>query len=626
MLRYLLNAASAPKRRRKTARILLEDGMSFRSNLGKGKVVTGLLVVLAVSLISSSALAQSDSTPKFDVFAGYQWLHPGGTVPAPPTDPSNPIPFKIPDMAKGLGGAFTYNFDRHWGAELDFGDNWGSSNYETTTSIGPRFMWRTDDGNYFLHSLLSWNRVNVNGLDSSNGIGAMLGGGMDLPLRHGLAWRLFQVDYVWARHNYADFADPEFSDLRRPTFEGIRLRTGLVFSWGGAPPVAPAASCSLQPTEVLVGEPVTATATASSFNPKHTLTYVWSPSNGGQVIGKDTTAQIDTTNAAPGNYTVTAHVTDTKEKKNNEASCSANFTVKPLPPKNPPTMSISANPTSLQAGGTVNLSANCTSPDSVSVSVASWTASGGTVSGGGGSATLNTAGASPGSITVGATCTDTRGLTAQASTEVTVENPPPPPAPNPEIVRLEARLALHSIYFVTNQPLAGNPKGGLLPSQQKTLIALAADFKEYLQSKPDAHLILGGHADHRGSVEFNQALSERRVARTKGFLIEQGVPEANIETKAFGKDDNLTSEQVTAEVNSNPELSAEERQRVLKNIVTIRMASNRRVDVTLSTTGQTSVRQFPFNTTDTLTLIGGREGEAKKKAAKPAPKKKTTKP
>ena len=84
-----------------------------------------------------------------------------------------------------------------------------------------------------------------------------------------------------------------------------------------------------------MGEPVTATVTASNFNPKHTLTYVWNPSNGGgKVIGKDATAQIETTNAAPGSYTVTAHVTDTKEKKNNEASCSANFIVKPPPPKN----------------------------------------------------------------------------------------------------------------------------------------------------------------------------------------------------------------------------------------------------------------------------------------------------
>jgi outer membrane protein OmpA-like peptidoglycan-associated protein len=584
----------------------------------------GLLVVLAVTLISSPALAQSDSNPKWDLFVGYQWLHPGGTVPTPFGDPNNPTPFKIPDMGKGFGSALTYNFDPHWGVEFDFGHNWGDGNYELTGSVGPRVMWRTDGGNYFLHSLISLNRLNVSGLNADNGIGAILGGGMDLPIRKGLAWRLFEADYVWGKHNYADFASAGFSDLRRPSLEGIRLRTGLVFSWGGAPPVAPAASCSVQPTEVMVGEPITATVTARNFNPKHTVTYAWS-GNGGQITGKDTTAQIDTTNAAPGSYTVTAHVTDAKEKKNNEASCSANFTVKPLPPKNPPTMSISASPASLPPGGTVNLSANCTSPDSVPVSVAGWTASGGTVSGSGSSATLNTAGTSPGSITVGATCTDSRGLTAQATTQVTIETPPPPPV-NPEIVALEARLALHSIYFVVNQPWAKNPTGGLLASQQKTLVSLAADFKKYLESKPDAHLILGGHADMRGSVEFNQALSERRVDRVKSFLVEQGVPEANIDTRAFGKEHNLTDAEVKDAVESNPELSAEERQRVLKNIVTIRMASNRRVDVTLSTTGQTSVRQYPFNAADALTLIGGREGEAKKKTAKPAPKKPASKP
>jgi outer membrane protein OmpA-like peptidoglycan-associated protein len=157
------------------------------------------------------------------------------------------------------------------------------------------------------------------------------------------------------------------------------------------------------------------------------------------------------------------------------------------------------------------------------------------------------------------------------------------------------------------------------------LIALAADFKEYLQSKPDAHLILGGHADHRGSVEFNQALSQRRVDRVKGFLVEQGIPEGGIETKAFGKEHNLTTEEVQGEVESNPELSPEERQRVLRNIVTIRMASNRRVDVTLTTTGQTSVRQFPFNATDALTLIGGREADKKKAAPKKRAAKPTTK-
>jgi len=202
----------------------------------------------------------------------------------------------------------------------------------------------------------------------------------------------------------------------------------------GATAPAPAASCFVQPREVTVGEPVTATVSTSNFNSKHTLTYVWHPSTGGgKVIGTDTIARIETTNAAPGSYTVTAFVTDAKEKdkKNSEVSCSADFIIKP-PSNNPPTLSVSAIPISVPAGGTVNLSANCTSPDGVPVSIADWTASGGTVSGTGGAAILNTAGASPGSIKVSATCTDSRGLTGQASTEMMVENLSPP-LPSPEI-------------------------------------------------------------------------------------------------------------------------------------------------------------------------------------------------
>src|SRR5206468_8191344 len=123
--------------------------------------------------------------------------------------------------------------------------------------------------------------------------------------------------------------------------------------------------------------------------------------------------------------------------------------------------------------------------------------SAGTISGSGTSATLNTSGAQPGAITVNAGCSDSRGLNAASSTQVNVEAPPPPPGPSPEVQRLEARLALHSIYFVTAQPTVKNPNGGLLASQQQTLMSLASDFQKYLAVKPDAHLILEGHADPR---------------------------------------------------------------------------------------------------------------------------------
>jgi outer membrane protein OmpA-like peptidoglycan-associated protein len=451
----------------------------------------------------------------------------------------------------------------------------------------------------------------------NNGIAAILGGGMDLPITKKFAWRVFEADYVWGHHNYASNAAPQFTNLRRVDAEGVRLRTGFVFGWGGEEAVPPAASCSVQPTEVMVGESITATVSSSNFHPKHTLTYRWT-ATGGQVTGKDTSATIDTNNVAPGNYTVTAHVTDAKMKKANEASCTASFTVKPLPPKNPPTVSLSASPTELVPGGTVNLSGDCSSPDGVPVAVANWTSTSGSVSGSGTSATLNTAGLQPGPVTVTAICTDSRGLTAQASTDINVQAPPPPPIDQ----ALEARLALHGVYFQTAQPTPKDPRGGLLPSQQQTLLTLATDFKRYLQAKPDAHLTLEGHADHRGSPAFNQGLTERRVARVKSFLVEQGVSESALDTKAFGAERNLTTDQVKESILQNPDLTTEERKRALARIEVIRMASNRRVDLTLSAAGQTetSVRQFPFNSTDALSLIGGRE-KAKKVAAKRTTKK-----
>jgi outer membrane protein OmpA-like peptidoglycan-associated protein len=582
-----------------------------------------LSVSAAMIVFSTSASAQSDTVPKYDIYLGYQWMHPGATVPAPFGNPNNPTPYKVPDMSTGFGGAFTYNFDRHWGAEFDLGHSWGNSNYESTFSAGPRFMWRTEGSNIFLHALLSYNRFSVKGLpNGTNGIGAILGGGWDLPFTKNFSWRVFEANYVFARHNYASYAAPEFPDLRRPTLNGARLGTGVVFSWGGAPALTPTAACSVQPTEVMVGEPVTASVTASNFNPKHTVNYAWS-GNGGQVTGKETSATIDTNNVAPGNYTVTAHVTDPKAKANNEASCSANYTVKPLPPKNPPTMSMSATPNELTPGGTVSLTANCTSPDGVPVSVANWTSTSGTVTGSGNTATLNTADLPPGPVTVTATCTDSRNLTGQASTQVTIQNPPPPPVDK----ALEARLALHSVYFPTGQPTPKDPNAGLLPSQQKILLTMATDFKKYLQAKPDAHITLEGHADHRGSAAFNQALTERRVARVKGFLVENGVPESAIDTKALGKEHNLSTDEVKQSIEQNPDLTTEERKRALARIAVIRMASNRRVDVTLNSAGQaeTSVRQFPFNSTDALSLIGGREAP-KKAPVKRSPKKATKKP
>ena len=579
------------------------------------------LIFVVAAVGATNVLAQDQNPPKADIFAGYQWLNPGGSVPDSPT-----TGFKLPSLSKGFGATGTYNFDKNWGLSADFGVNARNGYNETTLSVGPRYMWRTEGMNIFAHTLLSYNILGAPGLGNRRGIGAVLGGGFDLPITKNFSWRVLEADYVWARHNFADVVSDPSSNLRRPEYSGARLRSGIVFNIGGAPDLIPAAACTAKPAEVMVGEPVTINVAASNFNPKHTEAYTYT-STGGKVAGKDAVANIDTAGMTGGSYTVTSHVTDARLKKNNEATCNATFLVKE-PPKNPPTMSCSANPATLQAGTSSTVTCECKSPDGVPVTVSNWTATSGKLSGSGNTATLDTTGAAPGSATVTATCTDSRGLTSNSSATVNVENPPPPPV-NPEIAVLEAKLALHSVYFATAQPTKAKPNAGLIASQQETLTVLAADFQKYLADKgnpnPAPHLILEGHADRRGSVAYNQALSERRVNRTKNFLVEHGVPAEDIETKALGKEHNLTDAEVKDAVAANPELTAGERKRVMKNELTIIMASNRRVDVTLSGSGQTSVRQYPFNAADSLSLIGGREGAIKAKAPRPAKKRKAKK-
>jgi hypothetical protein len=471
--------------------------MSLRDPLGCGRVTrVGVLLILLLRLVPS-VVAQSENPPKADIFVGYQWLNPGGTVPTGRDQFGNPIGSKLSAIAQGVGAAVGFNFNRYLALEGDYGGNWNNPVNETTASVGPRLTWRTEGVNLFIHTLGGLNRLTIKNVKTDDNLGAILGGGIDLTAIRALSIRLFEADFVLGRHSYSDSVGPQFPSLRHPVLEGARLRAGLVFNLGGGkPPAAVAASCSVKPSEVMVGEPVTATVTPSNFNPKHTLSYNWS-STGGKASGKDATASIDTNGVAGGSYTVTTRISDPKMKKGGEASCTSNFTVKE-PPKNPPTISCAASPSSVQAGTSSTITCTCTSPDNVAVNVSGWTASGGTISGSGNSATLNTVGASAGSITVGATCSDSRGLNSTSSATVNVEVPPPPPPPQAS--------KLSSCDF----PNTAKPW-----RVDNTCKAVLDDVAARLLHDPESRLVIVGN---QAATEKRRNLAAERAVDSKAYL------------------------------------------------------------------------------------------------------------
>jgi outer membrane protein OmpA-like peptidoglycan-associated protein len=548
----------------------------------------------------------------------------------------------------GGSTSVAYNFNRYLGLVADFGgyddsritlfsptgsQTLNSSGSAYTYTFGPRFSYRRYQRfTPFAQALFGGTyatSVTISGctgspactpLGSDNAFATMLGVGFDVKISRHIALRPFEGDFL-----LTNFKNPfSAGGQARGWQDNARFSAGIVFRFGsmGSAPTPAAAVCSAEPAEVFAGEPVTGTANGSDFNPKRGIQYAWTGTGVG-AAGSNASTRIDTTGLQPGSYQVTANLSD--GSKNGVASCIARFNVKQ---PRPPEVACSSNPGTVTTGDSATIRSNASSPDNRRLSY-SYSASAGNVSGAEATATLNTAGAPPGAIRVTCNVSDDRmpALTASAATIVTVEAPPPPPPPPPpqQPTALELRLALHSIYFQTALPTARNPAGGLLDSQQQTLISLARDFNEYVAIRPDAHLILEGHADPRGSAEYNQALTERRVERTKSFLIEHGVPAANVEIKAFGDQQNLTDDQVKDAVERNPELSAEDRQRILKNMRVVILASNRRADVVLSTTGQQSVRQYPFNARDSLTLLSTKGVESEKQTKTPA-RKKTTQP
>jgi hypothetical protein len=426
----------------------------------------------------------------------------------------------------------------------------------------------------------------------------------NLSPKFGMAvgWRYLDVDYQPTTNQFV------YDTVTSGAIAGFSL------NFGGKPPVPPTASCSASPAQVFPGDSVTVTATPTGLNPKLNTVYAWS---GDGVTGNGSTASVNTAALNPGTYTVRGNLKEGKPGKEGEkpwqiASCSAAFTVKEF---EAPTVSCSANPTELKPGDSSTVTAQAVSPQNRPLTY-SYQASGGSVSGSGTTATYSSTGASTGPMQITCSASDDKGHTATASTSVNIQAPPPPPPPPGPSAELIARLRLHSAWFATALPTEEHPEGGLVQSQQATLIAYATDFKSYLALKADGRITLIGHADPRGTPEFNQKLSERRVARAKAFLVEQGVPEANIDTQAVGAERQLSKDEVKNLIETNSELTDEQKKKALRNLNVIVLAQNRRVDVTLNGAGQESAMHYPFNAADSSTLL-----DLKKPVHKAAPKK-----
>ncbi|PIE52952.1 hypothetical protein CSA37_04370 [Candidatus Fermentibacteria bacterium] len=58
----------------------------------------------------------------------------------------------------------------------------------------------------------------------------------------------------------------------------------------------------------------------------------------------------------------------------------------------------------------------------------------------------------------------------------------------------------------------------------------------YMMSNQDFRVLLEGHCDERGTVDYNLALGERRAQTVLDYLVNYGISSSRLETVSYGKE------------------------------------------------------------------------------------------
>ncbi len=137
-------------------------------------------------------------------------------------------------------------------------------------------------------------------------------------------------------------------------------------------------------------------------------------------------------------------------------------------------------------------------------------------------------------------------------------------ARNPAVIALVMTLALAGCASKKNLPnsagdlgLNGGGAGAATPGSQQDFTVNVGDRiffdtdstsiradaaatldrqAQWLQRYPNYAITVEGHADERGTREYNLALGARRAASTRQYLASRGIPAARIKTISYGKE------------------------------------------------------------------------------------------
>jgi len=118
------------------------------------------------------------------------------------------------------------------------------------------------------------------------------------------------------------------------------------------------------------------------------------------------------------------------------------------------------------------------------------------------------------------------------------EVPPPPPPPMKKAALPDpcaGNITLPNVTFGVNSADIG-------PASAIALDQVA----DALRGCPNRHIRIEAHTDSTGSEAYNQALSDRRAASVRSYLVDHGVNGDALESKGFGESDPVADNSTAA--------------------------------------------------------------------------------
>jgi peptidoglycan-associated lipoprotein len=131
-----------------------------------------------------------------------------------------------------------------------------------------------------------------------------------------------------------------------------------------------------------------------------------------------------------------------------------------------------------------------------------------------------------------AACADDAKKGGEQMAQPTAPMATPPAAPKAAMDTIAPGSQADFVKNVGDRVFFDYDKSALKPEGKDQLAKWVAFLKKY----PNDQLMVEGHADERGTREYNLALGERRANAVKEYLVANGVAATRLKTVSYGKE------------------------------------------------------------------------------------------